>query len=282
MGWYLRKSVKVGPFRVNFSKSGIGYSFGVKGARIGTGPHGPYVAGGRGGIYFRQSLKTSPPLNPTTSNSVPATVPHAYCTQCGTAILPGNDFCTQCGTAVAPRGSDHGNPAMEETHDHHLNWLVLAGAVILFLVLRSLTMMTNTNPESPSPISAAPPSTIERPKVPFQVEQQRTPGKPITVWLASDVNAQQLSDVVRYFRAEIQSRKFSDLGITAPTLVQKAPRETSYGAGTVLFYRRTASPQVPAQKKGSKVAEYKWGIDGHFQKDSGQVWVEASRATRLF
>ena len=35
MGWYLRKSVKLGLFRVNLSKSGIGYSFGVKGARIG-------------------------------------------------------------------------------------------------------------------------------------------------------------------------------------------------------------------------------------------------------
>ena len=34
MGFRFRKSFKVGPMRVNFSKSGMGYSFGTKGARI--------------------------------------------------------------------------------------------------------------------------------------------------------------------------------------------------------------------------------------------------------
>lgn len=58
MGWYLRKSVKIGPARVNFSKRGIGVSTGIKGFRIGSGPNGPYVAGGRGGIYFRQRLRS--------------------------------------------------------------------------------------------------------------------------------------------------------------------------------------------------------------------------------
>jgi hypothetical protein len=42
--------------RINFSRRGIGVSAGVKGFRVGTGPRGPYVAGGRGGIYFRQRL----------------------------------------------------------------------------------------------------------------------------------------------------------------------------------------------------------------------------------
>ena len=34
MGFRFRKSIKAGPLRINLSKSGIGYSFGVKGARI--------------------------------------------------------------------------------------------------------------------------------------------------------------------------------------------------------------------------------------------------------
>jgi hypothetical protein len=34
MGWRYRKSKKIGGFRINFSKSGIGYSYGAKGARI--------------------------------------------------------------------------------------------------------------------------------------------------------------------------------------------------------------------------------------------------------
>ncbi|HID0796012.1 TPA: DUF4236 domain-containing protein [Clostridium botulinum] len=34
MGFRFRKSVKIGPFRINFSKSGVGYSVGSKGYRV--------------------------------------------------------------------------------------------------------------------------------------------------------------------------------------------------------------------------------------------------------
>jgi hypothetical protein len=33
MGWYLRKALSAGPFRFNLSRSGLGLSVGVKGAR---------------------------------------------------------------------------------------------------------------------------------------------------------------------------------------------------------------------------------------------------------
>ena len=56
MSWYLKKSFRFGPIRFNLSKSGIGVSGGVKGFRVGTGPSGPYVHAGRGGIYYRKSL----------------------------------------------------------------------------------------------------------------------------------------------------------------------------------------------------------------------------------
>ncbi len=56
MGFYLRKSIKAGPFRFNLSKSGLGVSAGVPGFRVGTGPRGNYVHMGRGGIYYRASL----------------------------------------------------------------------------------------------------------------------------------------------------------------------------------------------------------------------------------
>lgn len=56
MGLYLRKSLSVGPFRFNLSKSGIGVSAGVRGARVGTGPRGNYVHVGRAGFYYRASL----------------------------------------------------------------------------------------------------------------------------------------------------------------------------------------------------------------------------------
>ena len=56
MGFYLKKSLKVGLFRFNFSNSGVGVSAGIKGLRIGTGPRGNYIHAGRGGFYYRASL----------------------------------------------------------------------------------------------------------------------------------------------------------------------------------------------------------------------------------
>ena len=57
MGFYLRKSFRAGPIRFNFSRSGIGASVGVTGARIGIPSSGrAYVHGGRGGLYYRKSL----------------------------------------------------------------------------------------------------------------------------------------------------------------------------------------------------------------------------------
>jgi hypothetical protein len=40
MGWSLRRSKKVGPFRINLSKSGIGLSAGMKGLRVGRDAKG--------------------------------------------------------------------------------------------------------------------------------------------------------------------------------------------------------------------------------------------------
>src|ERR1700692_2497271 len=56
MGFYLHKSVAVGPFRFNLSGSGVGMSVGVRGLRVGTGPHGNYVRMGRGGVYYQQTF----------------------------------------------------------------------------------------------------------------------------------------------------------------------------------------------------------------------------------
>ncbi len=61
MGFYIRKSISVGPFRFNLSGSGIGVSTGIKGFRVGTGPRGNYIHMGRGGLYFRATLPSSTP-----------------------------------------------------------------------------------------------------------------------------------------------------------------------------------------------------------------------------
>lgn len=60
MGFYFRRSSRFGPFRLNFSKSGVGASVGVKGARLTLSPKGTtYITVGRGGFYYRQNLASA-------------------------------------------------------------------------------------------------------------------------------------------------------------------------------------------------------------------------------
>jgi hypothetical protein len=40
MGWSFRRSINLGPFRINISKSGISYSFGLAGFRTGVNAKG--------------------------------------------------------------------------------------------------------------------------------------------------------------------------------------------------------------------------------------------------
>ncbi len=59
MGWYFARSKKIGPLRLNFSKSGVGASVGVRGLRVGRGPRGGYVSGsGPFGLRFRAKAGT--------------------------------------------------------------------------------------------------------------------------------------------------------------------------------------------------------------------------------
>jgi hypothetical protein len=59
MGFYFRKSKSFGPIRLNFSKSGIGVSTGVKGARLIFSPNGTYVHLGRHGIYYKKKISNN-------------------------------------------------------------------------------------------------------------------------------------------------------------------------------------------------------------------------------
>lgn len=74
MGLRFRKSIKMGPFRLNLSKSGIGYSVGVKGYRVtktATGRTRTTVSIPGTGI----SHVTETPAAKRTSQTHPAQVP---------------------------------------------------------------------------------------------------------------------------------------------------------------------------------------------------------------
>lgn len=90
MGFYWRQSVRLGPVRLNFSKSGVGYSVGVKGLRYGVRADGrSYVSAGAHGFYYRETFGTGTrrrplagmggawPNSPPTSPPVPGSGPPA-------------------------------------------------------------------------------------------------------------------------------------------------------------------------------------------------------------
>jgi len=73
MGWSWRRSISLGPLRLNFSKSGVGMSFGGHGARVSTGPRGSFLSLGAAGFRYAKRIgrPTSPPATPGSHASVP-------------------------------------------------------------------------------------------------------------------------------------------------------------------------------------------------------------------
>ena len=66
MGFYYRKSVNLGPFRVNIGKSGLGYSVGGRGFRFGKSSRGRKYCFARSqrvspvGLLFEQATERPP------------------------------------------------------------------------------------------------------------------------------------------------------------------------------------------------------------------------------
>ncbi|XVQ08804.1 DUF4236 domain-containing protein [Spirillospora sp. CA-255316] len=61
MGWHYRKSIKIGPFRLNLSRSGVGHSVGARGARYTKGADGRKAVTLRvpgTGLSWRRSVGT--------------------------------------------------------------------------------------------------------------------------------------------------------------------------------------------------------------------------------
>ena len=56
MGFFIRKSKNLGLLKLNLSKSGLGFSFGVKGCRLSFNKKDIQLNAGRGGLYYRKSI----------------------------------------------------------------------------------------------------------------------------------------------------------------------------------------------------------------------------------
>jgi hypothetical protein len=62
MGWSFRRSINLGPVRINISRSGIGYSVGASGFRAGRDSRGRryrWLAIPKMGVYRRDYLRTT-------------------------------------------------------------------------------------------------------------------------------------------------------------------------------------------------------------------------------
>lgn len=75
MGFHIKKTFKSGPFNFNLSKSGLGYSFGIPGFRIGVDGKGrTYIGGGKGVLRYREYIKgnegTTLNLTKNTNNNI--------------------------------------------------------------------------------------------------------------------------------------------------------------------------------------------------------------------
>src|SRR5580693_5083745 len=73
MGYFFRKSLNFGPVRLNLSKSGVGASVGVKGARVTMTPRGTtYITVGSHGFYYREAVSQGSGTYPGPPPSPPA------------------------------------------------------------------------------------------------------------------------------------------------------------------------------------------------------------------
>lgn len=131
MGFYLRKSISVGPIRFNLSKSGVGVSAGVRGLRVGSGPRGNYVHMGRGGLYYRATLLSG---SPSAQSVRPQPVQQAAPT-----IPPGtHEQLQEIDSVDATQISDIGSRELlaeldaKSKRGRLLPWVIGAGAIALF------------------------------------------------------------------------------------------------------------------------------------------------------
>jgi hypothetical protein len=75
MGFYVRTTLKAGPFRFNLSQAGLGVSVGIPGFRVGASPRGNYVRVGGNGFRYRTTASRGPAPGRTVNRGYPLPPP---------------------------------------------------------------------------------------------------------------------------------------------------------------------------------------------------------------
>jgi hypothetical protein len=130
MGFFFRRSASFGPFRLNFSKSGVGASVGVRGARVTMTSRGTtYVTVGRKGFYYRETISNRRPNKEQTRS--PSDGRPVAGVSCGEIPTAESNLVDSSSEQLLQRLNERArmfNPA----------WLVYLGAVLLFLIGTSM------------------------------------------------------------------------------------------------------------------------------------------------
>jgi hypothetical protein len=136
MGLTFAKSVRFGPVRFNFSGSGIGISAGIPGLRLGVGPRGALVSGGKGGFRYRKSLGSAS-SGRRASSSLPASYPagEAQVTP-DPLVVSSVDHDTKHVLELSDASGDELLHSMNEQRGKSDLWPVVAGglALVYFVV----------------------------------------------------------------------------------------------------------------------------------------------------
>src|ERR1035441_5416731 len=142
MGYFFRRSARIGPFRLNLSKSGVGASVGVKGARLTMTPRGTtYITVGSHGFYYRETISNK---KGTHENRLPSPPPGPSPSVASDEIRTANvaDLIDSSSEALVRHLNERAamfNPA----------WLLYLAALVAMVVGIALQQSLSQTPESP-------------------------------------------------------------------------------------------------------------------------------------
>lgn len=139
MGFRFRKSIGKGPFKLNISKSGVGYSVGGKGFRYtkkaGGGTRTTASIPGTGISYVKDSSSTKAmPARRSVSikeDKVPMNNDMVYCKHCYKMIPADSERCPFC--KKTQKGSSSGKQHQKLTWMHKLSFGIIIFTLILML-----------------------------------------------------------------------------------------------------------------------------------------------------
>ena len=173
MGFRFRKSIKVGPMRVNISKSGVGYSVGTKGYRVTKKANGGIRTTtsipGTGVSYVKDYPDKKPKKTAPSSNQVPANAASSdtslkgYCPKCYRMLDPSTGHCPNCG-----------KPSGTKKPLYARWWFIVIACII---GLRACGAISGANSPKENPITVEPTSIYETAAPRDQVEKATAPDR---------------------------------------------------------------------------------------------------------